>query len=387
MGKAGILANSATVAVAAETSCFVAKFARIPPGIHLVAALFMVPAQVAGARMSRPKITLARLSELTAGQYADCYALLAEKKLKSTREGKPFYDCRFRDRRRVVACMVWGDGPWFAACEREWQEGRFYKLRVQYGEHEKYGPQIELQNIRPATELDGAEGFKPSDLVEASRFNADELFGQLLNLTETEIRDIPLRRLVRTLLERHEAKLKTLPASEKHFYPFAGGWVEHVCSVTRCCLWLADHYLAHYESAKPLFNRDLVVAGAMLHDIGRVLELSDDAALPQPTIPGRLSGHVVLGRDLVRDAARELGDVHPELVQLLEHIILTHLSLPEWGSPRLPLIPEVLILHHADDLDAKLEMYLRCLERDVTPGPFTAVDPLLKKPLLKQRGV
>ena len=67
---------------------------------------------------------------------------------------------------------------------------------------------------------------------------------------------------------------------------------------------------------------------------------------------------------------QELGGINPELLQLLEHIVLTHLSLPEWGSPRLPLIPEVLILHHADDLDAKLEMYLRCLTRDQSPGPF-----------------
>ena len=337
--------------------------------------------------MSRPKITLVKLSELTTGQFADCFALLAEKKLKATREGKPFYDCRFRDRVRTVACMAWQDGPWFAACEREWQEGRFYKLRVQYGEHEKYGSQIELQNIRAATDADAAEGFKPSELIEASRFNADELFSELLGLVDAEIRDAPLRRLARTLLERHATKLKTLPASERHFYPFAGGWLEHVTSVARSCLWLANYYLAHYAGEKPPFNRDLVVAGAVLHDIGRVLELSDDPASPQPTIAGRLSGHVILGRDLVRDTARELGDVQPELVQLLEHIILTHLSLPEWGSPRLPLIPEVLILHHADDLDAKLEMYLRCLERDLTPGPFTAADPVLKKPLLKQRTV
>ena len=90
---------------------------------------------------------------------------------------------------------------------------------------------------------------------------------------------------------------------------------------------------------------------------------------------GRLFGHLFLGRDLVRDAAREQGDVNPELLRLLEHLIVTHLNLPEWGSPRLPLIPEVLILHHADDLDAKMEMYVRCLTRRPGAGPFTERDP------------
>jgi len=74
-------------------------------------------------------------------------------------------------------------------------------------------------------------------------------------------------------------------------------------------------------------------------------------------------------------------------VQLLEHLIISHLNLPEWGSPRLPLIPESLILHHADDLDAKLEMYARCLSRDTGPGPFTARDPVLNRQLYKGRSV
>jgi 3'-5' exoribonuclease len=130
---------------------------------------------------------------------------------------------------------------------------------------------------------------------------------------------------------------------------------------------------------------DLIVAGAVLHDIGRVLELEARAAVFEPTVPGRLLGHLFLGRDLVRDTARELGDVDPDLLRLLEHLIVTHLNLPEWGSPRLPLIPESLILHHADDLDAKMEMYARCLTRDREEGPFTARDPVLGRQLYKGR--
>ena len=134
-------------------------------------------------------------------------------------------------------------------------------------------------------------------------------------------------------------------------------------------------------------NRDLVAAGAVLHDIGRVLEYGDEAQAPSVTVAGRMAGHLLLGRDLVRDAARELGDVNPELVQMLEHIVLTHLALPEWGSPRLPLVPEALIIHHADDLDAKLEMYVRCLSRDRADGPFTDRDPVLNRQLFKGRSV
>src|SRR5262249_33624093 len=161
--------------------------------------------------------------------------------------------------------------------------------------------------------------------------------------------------------------------------------LEHILSVTHSCVCLLDKYAANYKDLKPPLNGELVVAGAILHDIGRVLEFADEPVTAQPTVPGRLVGHLFLGRDLVRDTARELGDVNPELLQLLEHIIVSHLNLPEWGSPRLPLIPECLIVHHADDLDAKLEMYVRCLMHDQAAGPFTDRDPVLKRELFKGR--
>jgi 3'-5' exoribonuclease len=149
---------------------------------------------------------------------------------------------------------------------------------------------------------------------------------------------------------------------------------------------LADRYIAHYAELKPPLNRGLLLAGAILHDVGRVIEL-DDATPAQPTTAGRMVGHLFLGRDLVRDAAREVPDLNPELLLMLEHLVISHLNLPEWGSPRLPLIPESLILHHADDLDAKLEMYVRCLTRDTNDGPFTSRDPVLNRQLFKGRAV
>jgi 3'-5' exoribonuclease len=337
--------------------------------------------------MSRAKPPVVRLCELAPGQPGDFFALLAERSKGLTREGKPFYTCRFRDAKRSVTFPVWADGPWFEKCEAEWREGQFYKLRATYGEHEKYGPQIDVANIRPATEADREDGFDPAEFVERSRHDPDAMFAELRGLVEANVGDEPLRKLVLGLLDRHAEALKRRPASVGKFYPFAGGLLEHTLSVTKACLWLAERYAGYYPELKPPLNRDLVTAAAALHDLGRVAELGDDVLAPQPTVPGRLFGHLLLGRDLVRDAAREQGDVNAELVSLLEHVIVSHLTLPEWGSPRLPVVPEALILHHADDLDAKLEMYVRCLTRDRAAGPFTDRDPVLGKPLYKGRGV
>jgi 3'-5' exoribonuclease len=336
--------------------------------------------------MPREKPPVHKLRELLPGQTADFFVLLAERVKGSTREGKPFYNCRFRDARRTASAMIWSDSPRFEHAEKEWKEGQFFKLRAVYEEHERYGPQIDIQNIRQAEEADRADGFDPADLVEHSRFEAAAMFQELRGLVEEQIQDAALKQLVLTLLDRHAERFQRVPASQGKFHPFAGGLLEHTLSVTRNCLMLADRYVSYYAELKPPLNRDLLLAGAVLHDLGRVAEFDDELGL-HASVPGKMFGHLLLGRDLVREAAREQGDVNPELLQMLEHLIVSHLTLPEWGSPRLPLIPEVLILHHADDLDAKLEMYVRCLSRDQSPGPFTDRDPVLGKQLLKGRTV
>ena len=335
--------------------------------------------------MPKPKPAIACLHEMKPGQHADFFALLAEKSRGSTREGKPFFTCRFRDAKRTVTFMVWGDSPVFETCEKDWKPGQFFKIRATYGEHERYGAQIDVEQLRPVAEADRDDGFDPAGFVEVSRFQPDAMFAELQSLAEQHIADLPLRKLVLTILDRHAVSLKALPATERRFYPFPGGLLEHILSVTHSAIHLADKYGKHYPHLQPPLNRDLVAAGAMLHDIGRVLEYAPDPFSLQKTVPGEFFGHLALGRDLVRDTARELGDVNPELALLLEHIVLTHLALPEWGSPRLPLIPEVIIIHHADDLDAKLEMYARCLSKDKGDGPFTERDPSLGRALYKRR--
>ncbi len=337
----------------------------------------------------KPRPPVAKLHELVPGTTAvDFFALLAEKKKSTTRDGKPFFTCRFRDHRRTVSCVVWADASLFAECEQTWQPGIIYKVRGVFGEHEKYGPQIDVVRLRPATSADKDDGYHEADFIERSRFDSDVMFAELKTLVREELRDEPLKVLVDGLLDTHAESLKKLPATVRHFYPFPGGWLEHVLNVTRNCCWLADRYAERYPDLKP-FNRDLVIAGAILHDIGRVAEFTMTLPTlpPEQTVAGHLFGHIQLSRDLVRDAARGVPDLNAELVQLLEHVILAHLTRPEWGSPRLPMIPEVLILHHSDDLDAKFEMYARHLVRDVGEGVVTERDPILIKPLLKQRTV
>lgn len=328
---------------------------------------------------------LLALHELLPGQPAETFALFCERQPGRTREGRPYFSCKFKDRFRAVTCMIWSESPWIADCEKTWELGQAYRLTVQYTHHEKYGPQIEILKWRPIHADDKNSGFDLANLVDSSRFSIPQMWEEINQLVETEISQPALRLLIHSLYQKNSGVLQSLPASDGKFYPFRGGWLEHTLSLVKSCIVLCQHYRLQYHGVQPAIDRDLVLAGAFLHDLGRAVEFSTDplGILIQPTVQGKLFGHVTLGRDLVRQAAIEQGDLHPVFLERLEHVILSHLVHPEWGSPRLPMIPEVLILHHADDLDAKLEMYLRCLSRDQSTGPFTARDPVLGKVLLK----
>jgi 3'-5' exoribonuclease len=330
------------------------------------------------------KPSVVRLSALQPGDGGDFFALLSERKAGVTQAGKPYFHCRFRDARRSVSFMAWGDDKWYAPCERDWQVGQFFKIRGVYQEHERYGPQIEVTKLRRVIDADHDDGLHESDFVECSRHDPGQAWAELLELANKHVADEALRGLVLALLDEHGERLRTLPATKDRAYPFRGGWLEHTLSVTRLALDLAGHYAAAWPDLRPPLNSDLIVAGAILHDLGRLRELDDGPAVGV-TVEGRLFGHVLLGRDLVRDAARKRG-FGGELLMLLEHVLLAPLTPPE-GNARGPLVPEGLIVQHADELDLKMAAYARALLRDAGPGPFTERDPAVGRALLKARRV
>ncbi|MFO0918600.1 MAG: HD domain-containing protein [Planctomycetaceae bacterium] len=325
-----------------------------------------------------------RLSELEPGEHADCFAMLAKKELGKTRDGKPFYRAVFRDNRRSVTVMIWLDGGWFEACEQQWVAGGYYKVRCRYFENQ-FGSQIELEKIRPVDDDDAAAGFNPAEFSPATRFEPEQLFEELRRTAEGEIRDGAVRKLTVALLDRHREQLLSLAAAAYHHHAYRGGFLEHVLSVTKTACYLADKYRDHYPDLNPPISKSLIVAGAILHDIGKIQELQQRPAGAEYTPAGRLIGHIVLGRDMIRSAAADIPDFDPELLLRLEHVILSHQALPEWGSPIPPSTPEALLVHYADDMDAKLHMMVSALESGQTPGQkeFTSRDNPLKRRIFR----
>ena len=320
--------------------------------------------------MSLRAAMLVPLSELQDGQEADMFVLLTAKETLTTRDGKPYFKVAFRDFQREVAFPIWQDSPWAMECRDQWNPGTAYKLRATYRET-NYGPQLEIRKIREVAPADEADGFDPHMFLPRSRFDAPQMFDELLGIAKERIQEPRLRGLTIDLLESNRGPLLSLPAATRNHHAFVGGYLEHVLSVTRTCVLLADKYADYYPDMRPPLNKDLAVAGGILHDIGKVREYRELPTGAEYTAAGTLIGHILQGRDMVREAGNR-HEVDAETLLRLEHIIVSHQRLPEWGSPKPPMTPEALLVHYADDLDAKMNMMFTALRDDTAAGPLTS---------------
>lgn len=320
-------------------------------------------------------LTIVPLSEMQNGQEADLFALLSAKEELTTRDGKPYFRVTFRDQRREVSFPIWADSPWAVDCRDKWTAGAHYKLRATYKET-NYGPQLEIRKIRAVVEADAQDGFDPHMCLPRSRFEAREMLDELLSIARVRIADEKLRGLVTGILERNRERLLVLAAATRNHHAYVAGFLEHVLSVTRTCVYLADKYDEYYPDMRPRLNKDLVVAGGILHDIGKLREYEEVPEGTAYTAEGHLIGHMLQGRDILREAAAGC-ELDAEILLRLEHIIVSHQRLPEWGSPKPPMTPEALLVHYADDMDAKYNMMFQTLRDDITPGPMTGSKNML----------
>ncbi|MCE5266570.1 MAG: HD domain-containing protein [Planctomycetaceae bacterium] len=321
---------------------------------------------------------IATLTEMSHGAEADLFLLMSAKEELKTKTGKPYFRVGFRDGGREVSFPVWGDSPWAMDCRDHWTPGIFYKVRAVYQET-SYGPQLEIRKIREVVDADAADGFDPTLCLPRSRFEPQEMFDELLDIARQRIKGGPLLKLVESLLlNNHEALLKH-PAARRNHHAYVGGLLEHSLSVARTCVFLAEKYADYYPEMKPPLDTELVVAGGILHDIGKLREMEQRPEGTGHTPEGSLIGHILIGRDMVREAAAALAGtpLEPERLLRLEHLMITHQGRPEWGSPKPPMTPEAMLVHAADDLDAKYAMMVGVLREDTSPGPVTSKKNIL----------
>jgi len=327
--------------------------------------------------MAGTDTAIVNLSDLVDGQEGEFFAALVKTEPGTDKHGNAFVKCHFRDKHTALVAPFWSSNP-LLSFAREWKVGEGYRLRAKAELNPRYGLQLNVLSIQIAGPEDAEDGYDFFELVESSRFTPDSRMEKIREFVARYVQDASLNRLVITILDAHADMLRKMPAAQSNHHASSGGLIEHLWSVSRVSVFLATHYADYYHDLNPPLNRDVIVAAAILHDIGKLREFDYHPVETKYTKHGNLIGHIVLGRDMVRDIARRIDDFPEETLLLLEHAILAHHGRAEFGAPKPPLTIEALIVHYADEIDAKINAVaserIRSNSEDEFTGKIWAAD-------------
>jgi 3'-5' exoribonuclease len=234
-------------------------------------------------------------------------------------------------------------------------------------------PQLTIHKLRRMDTSEIAFG----DYFPCSRRDSGEMWTELRAIAGG-MANPHLKGLVEALLDDEEIaeRYRRAPAAKHIHHAYLGGLLEHVLSLCALARMTAQHY--------PNIDYDLLLAGVVLHDIGKIYELNYERGFSYSN-EGQLLGHMAIALRMMSDKLRGLPDFPPLLRSLVEHMILSHHGQLEFGSPKLPQFPEALLLHYIDDMDSKMECMRALIENDrQLEGCFTTYNAALARPALKK---
>jgi 3'-5' exoribonuclease len=286
------------------------------------------------------------------GEQVDVYLLIKSVTKGIASNGKPFLTLVLQDKTGDIEAKLWDASP---EDENVYVPESIVKV---FGDIHNYRGkmQLRIRSIRPAHEGDAV---RVSDFLETAPLKQEEMMKKITEYIFA-MQNPNIQRITRYLLKKYEQKFFEYPAATKNHHEFISGLAYHVVSMLELAKALGNLY--------PSLNKDLLYAGVILHDLGKVIELSGPVSASY-TLEGNLLGHISIMVSEISKAAEHLG-ISGEEVIVLQHLVLSHHGKAEWGSPKPPMVKEAEILHYIDNLDAKMNMIDRALEK-VKPGEFT----------------
>jgi 3'-5' exoribonuclease len=302
------------------------------------------------------------INQLMPGETLDQVFLVRDKDLRTTKAGGLYLTCTLCDRTGTIPARMW-----------QVSESIYNSISVEgflhvKGRSEDY--KGSLQFIIDACRPFPADKVDLADFLMVTKNDVEKMWAELLEILR-DVKDASLRLLIKKFAEDRDlvALFKRAPAAMQLHHPFLGGLLEHTLSTARAARLVLPLY--------PNVNADLVLTGVFLHDIGKATELSSGTSLNY-TERGALVGHLAIAVIWVAQKAAEIaaetGQPFPaRTIDLLQHIILSHHGTLEFGSPKVPMIPESFMVHYLDDLDAKVWMASNAIDNDPDPkSPFTS---------------
>jgi 3'-5' exoribonuclease len=285
------------------------------------------------------------IRDLEEGQPVSEVFVLESKALSTTRAGKPYLTLMLRDKTGQIEAKVWEEA---AAINEQLAGAQFVHVT---GSIEVYGKRLQLKVAQLAVKRE--QDVALDELMATCERDPDEMLDELRAIART-VKNPHLLKLLSAFFKDEEfvARYKRAAGAQSIHHAYVGGLLEHSLSVLKICCALAEHYARLPGGAG--INRDLLIAGAILHDVGKIEELETGAAI-EYTTPGRLVGHIVLGHHMIEERIARIEGFPDALRLQLGHMLLAHQGQREFGAPVEPSFTEAIVLHYADDLDVKVQ--------------------------------
>jgi 3'-5' exoribonuclease len=300
------------------------------------------------------------ISTLKEGQRVSDIYLCKTKTIANTKNGKTYYSLTLQDKTGMVNGKIWD----LNNAIHDFEALDYIAIDADVT---IFMNALQL-NIRRLRVAEPGE-YDAGDYMPVSPYNRDEMYAELIGYVNS-IGNEWLRSLTASFFKDEDfaRRFKLHSAAKTIHHSFVGGLLQHTLRVTQMC----DYYSSRY----PLINRDLLITGAMLHDVGKLEELS---AFPENdyTDEGQLVGHIVIGYRMIYEHIKELEGFPKELASQLEHMILAHHGELEYGSPKKPATLEAVALHYADDTDAKFQIMSEVFDTSVGPGEWLGYNKIL----------
>jgi len=293
--------------------------------------------------------------------------VVVSKQIKPKKSGEPYLALTLGDRSGQLEAKMWDN---VEEVLNVFDQDDFLKIK---GLVNKYKNRFQL-TIHKLRKL-GETEIEFSDYLPKTTKNVDELWQTLTDFVAS-FQNSHLRSLVQAFMSDPEiaAAYRSAPAAKTLHHAYIGGLLDHVVSLFRSCDLICRNY--------PQVNRDLLLTGVFLHDIGKIHELAYNRSFSYTT-RGQLLGHMIIELEMLQAKLALFPAFPPELKTLIEHLIISHHGEYEFGSPKLPMFPEALVLHYMDDLDSKMEAMRAHFEREADlESPWTSYNASLGRPLL-----
>jgi 3'-5' exoribonuclease len=298
------------------------------------------------------------------------FFLVKHKEVKQKKTGEPYMMMTVGDKTGSVTAIMWNN---FQDHHHTFERDDFVKIKAEVALYNNR-VQLVLHKIRRAEE----DEIALDDYFPSSKQDPDVMYKRLKQIIK-KLSNPHLKKLLNGIFSdpKVEEQFKKAPAAKALHHVYLGGLLEHTLSVVDLCILVADYYKN--------IHKELLVAGALLHDIGKIYELTYDRSFDYSD-EGRLYGHIIIEFRLVQDAIAKIKGFPQELERQLLHMLLSHHGTYEYGSPRRPKTPEALLLHYIDDMDAKYSSMISSIEdNSIVEGDWSTYNRILDRYIYRKR--